>query len=152
VNEGISLLEEVVVKDPFDSQALECLVQILLETDRPQDALDVARRLLELSPEHEVALEAAGWAALRLGSFDAARISFDAALARSPHNPNYMLGHAAALAGLGRQEQAVEAFGRVLAMYPSALENSPYIRRFYDAATGSLQIGELHTIRPPLSS
>jgi tetratricopeptide (TPR) repeat protein len=84
------------------------------------DAASAEKRLLEAMRTPVAHLDTAlGWARLRLGRVEQAAADFEAAVARRPEDVSALAGASAALARLGRDEEAVGLLRRAAGLAPS---------------------------------
>lgn len=87
---------------------------------QPERALAGYRTAVERFPEHALAREALGRAALEEGEWDEALAHFDAALAADPAHPDVLLWSARAHLERGERERARTAFEGATQVHPQA--------------------------------
>jgi TolB-like protein/class 3 adenylate cyclase len=106
--------EQAVALDGNDAAALAGLADVLIRTDRPAEALESIERALRLDPHHPPDyLVTLGGALFGLERFEEALSAFERAIQRIPDNVVPRIYRAAALAFLGRIEEADDAIEAV---------------------------------------
>lgn len=113
-------LRRALALDP-DNPATHNRLGVLLKSERRfEEALECYRRGLELAPGDARLLNNRGLAALAAGHLVRALVDFDAALAADPEFGEARLNRCAALARLGRREEAETAIRGYLRQHPES--------------------------------
>ncbi len=106
--------EQAIALDGNDAAALAGLADALIKNDRPAEALESIERALRLDPHHPPDyLVTLGGALFGLERFEEALSAFERAIQRIPDNEITRIYRAAALALLGRIEEADDAIEAV---------------------------------------
>ncbi len=84
------------------------LSAVLLEMDQGQEALDLLKKAMDLSPDHPTVYTRLGETYLRLKEFKAAKEAFQESIQINPFNPNVHQGLAKAYEALGDREPALK--------------------------------------------
>jgi TolB-like protein/Tfp pilus assembly protein PilF len=85
----------------------------LLRAGRFQEALDAARRVVELNPHYDRAHATLGWACFKLGNTDAGIAELERAVTLSPNNWQWLAQYGQALGHAGRTGEARAVLARV---------------------------------------
>jgi tetratricopeptide (TPR) repeat protein len=112
--------------------ALAVLAAALVHSGFEGEALETAERLVALYPDTAEARGARGWVLLRCGEAVEALREFDLAAQLDPDDMLSVAHRAAALSDLGRDDEAIEAFGRVAASEPSLLSRDPQLKASFE--------------------
>jgi protein O-GlcNAc transferase len=101
-----------------DIEARHMIAVLLLQQDRPADALPLLEALLAEAPGHADVLTHHGLALQALGRGDEALADFDHALALKPDNAMTLLCRGNLLLDAGRPQDALVSYDRLLAIAP----------------------------------
>jgi len=120
-----SVLRGVVQKNPDSGPALEQLGQLLLDENRPQEAIELLKRASEddASPEIYGLL---GNAYAQSEKFAEAADAYRQAIEADPDNPDLRRGLAEALLSLHKYAESLEQYKKLAEMEPTSGEN--YVR------------------------
>jgi tetratricopeptide (TPR) repeat protein len=116
--EAIKLIDEALRRRPDFADALCMGGYMLSECGKPEPALRFYRRALELDASLVVAQVNSGKVLFSAGRFAEALVSFEAATALAPGDPDAWCSRAGALRELGRLEESAEAARRALSLRP----------------------------------
>jgi len=106
IEPGLSDLEEVMARDPLETDLGHSLAKLLLDRKEFARATEVAYKLIDRAPNNPVFHNLVGAAALGLEDADAARAGFEAALAVDPTHMPAMINLARLDIRLGNAETA----------------------------------------------
>jgi protein O-GlcNAc transferase len=123
-DEALRVVEEVLVQDPSDAQALVVKSGTLLQLNRGEDALAAARLAIDAHPDKEESRGALAWALLKVGQPAEALSTFES-LQPSHHHVDVSAGRGAALSALGRHEEAMAIFDAIRRAEPDYFETRP---------------------------
>ncbi|HEV2301739.1 MAG TPA: tetratricopeptide repeat protein [Stellaceae bacterium] len=93
--------------------------ELLLRSDRLEEAAEIARRTANGHPGNEVAFRLLSEAEMRLGDEAGALAAIDRALALAGGKVEYQLHRGHLLCRLGRWDEAIESFGEALSIEPA---------------------------------
>ncbi len=110
-----------------DYAALLMCVNCLTATNRLSEARRYAARAREIYPEEAQAYFATGVVALREGRYAEANSNFTVYQEKLPGNPNTLLFKGISLEGLGRRNEAAEAYNAYLQISPQG-DAAVYVR------------------------
>lgn len=111
-------LRQALAARPADVELMHRLANLLVQQQRPVEAVEALRRVLQLDRHHEVALLQLGGLLMEMEQFGLARSCFQRVLTREPD-------HSAALFGLGQCQEALGEPEAALATYGRGLELTP---------------------------
>ena len=115
---ALELAERAVASQPKEAAAHATLGNLLLERERPRDAVAAWRTALALDPGHVNARFNLGGALRRLGEPEAAADEIRRLVERFPDDPDFRIALGDALLDSGRPREAMEAHERALALSP----------------------------------
>jgi predicted TPR repeat methyltransferase len=130
--DALPLLDQVLVQQPQDADALGHRGLALHQLQRPAEALLTFERLVQLAPERPEAWFHQAQSLQRLGRLDAALQSFDHCLSLQPGHGRAWSQRGHVLRALGRRSDAADSYARAL-----ALDDEVELNRYYLAAMGS---------------
>ena len=118
-----SLHARVLHSQPASPRAAFTLGMIRLQQGREQEAVDLFRRAIDNYPSFSAAWFEIGKIHLRGGRLAEAAAAFQQAEQINPYNPEMPMGRGDALAGLGRWQEAAEAYRAAAKLgYPGAAQ------------------------------
>ncbi|MFT5051586.1 MAG: tetratricopeptide (TPR) repeat protein, partial [Chlamydiales bacterium] len=106
------------VPGPFEVNAIEPLLDLLIDNGRLDQALSTATEALERRPALAVAHYGLGRVHVLRAEWDAARRALERAERAGPRDPRYAFGSAMALANLGQTDACLEALERAIELLP----------------------------------
>lgn len=112
--EGELALYNLLRAHPEFTPAYNDLAEINMRQGRPDEASQGLSMGLAISPTDPILLNNAGVCALMKGSFEEALAHFENALISAPREQRFQANAAAALALLGREEESLTAYKRIL--------------------------------------
>jgi predicted O-linked N-acetylglucosamine transferase (SPINDLY family) len=113
-------------RDPHDADAHRLLQEILTCANRLPEAIDAARRVVELSPHDAATHRRLAELLSRVGDAEAAVVVLEKSLQIEPGNARALNNLGNLLTGLARPQEAIEILTRALDLqpdYPAALIN-----------------------------
>jgi adenylate cyclase len=116
------LVSRALARDPNSAFAHAEKAGVLVDQERPEEAISEAERALSLDPTMAIAYLHMGEASIALGSFEKGLEFFDKAIRLSPHDPSLndmYAGKAWAYNESGHYDQAIEWGRRSIASNPS---------------------------------
>lgn len=116
--EAEALLRRALDAAPDHPDALFNLGNLLLDSGRPEAALERFVRLAAVRPNHAAAVVNGGVALHRLGRLEEAERAFARVLHRDPGNADAAFNRASVLEDQGRSTAALEAYRHLLAAHP----------------------------------
>jgi adenylate cyclase len=128
--EAIQLLEEAVKKDPLSPLLNHYLGEGYIITERYDDAIRQADKLLQLNPEMRITLEMKGYAIGLKGDWEGALEIFKEVHRLTGHPLKGVTALGYAYAKLGRREEAMECIHKMeqrLLQYPDTILNGDFI-------------------------
>lgn len=108
---------------PTHLRFMDKLGVALTQAGRPEEAIDLYNRLLELNPKFETGLNNRGFARLYVNDLEGAEADFKQALALSPDLEQAMANLASLYLNTNRQEEARPIVLKLVRLYP---ENAEY--------------------------
>jgi protein O-GlcNAc transferase len=121
--DAVARCDRALTLNPFLVDALLLRGNALRDLGRVPEALGMFDRALSINPNEPLAHYNRGLTlTLAWGSEQGALASFAKALALRPHDPDFLIGHARALAALLRQDEALRSFDEALAIRPDDVE------------------------------
>jgi Flp pilus assembly protein TadD len=99
---------------PDDPKARAWLARLLRSAGRKEEAIDAARKVLDVAPDNAVALSALGITLLDLGRAEEALATFERAVGVAPREPDLWLGKGMAEQRLRKLPEAIASFERGL--------------------------------------
>jgi tetratricopeptide (TPR) repeat protein len=118
---------QVLQRDPKDAISLNNLAYILaVQEDNPKEALQLAERALMLAPRNAVIADTVGWTKYLLGDHAGAVKLLEQAAKALPRNVDVQFHAAAALAAVGRLQDAAAALKAAEALDPGIKERPDY--------------------------
>jgi tetratricopeptide (TPR) repeat protein len=124
----------VIAEDYRRADVLPLLAGLLGRLSRPLDALKAWDQLLEIEPDHIVALHEKGLTLHWLARTDEAIATLERSCALDPDNATALGNLAVVLADAGRNLEAIRYFRRALALQPDNLHLRHQVRRLGSAA------------------
>ncbi len=125
-DEGVLLLQQVVVASPNDPAAHNNLGNALRELGQHADAAASFEKAITLRPDFVDAWSNWGNALNDLCRFDAAVHAYDQALALQPRHANALNNRASALNSLRRYAEALRDYDQSIALQPQVAETYSY--------------------------
>lgn len=126
--DAVEELEHAITLYPQESELRRKLAAVYLALRQPDKALESAREAVALNPNNDKALEQTALALIRQYRLSDALACLEAALEALPIEPHYYYLKAFCLHYLNKQEEALEAISRAIALNPAYLA----YRRFRD--------------------
>ena len=141
--EAIHLLEAALQAKPADVVLQSALVSLLLGEDRDDEALHLARDMVQTDPSNALCHLSLGWVYIKLTLAEDALAAFEVAGDLAPKAPELKAGRACALTKLGRQREAMDLFNEIIAADPDFLERHEVTGRHFEECRAALR-GEGH--------
>jgi serine/threonine protein kinase/Flp pilus assembly protein TadD len=123
INEAASEYERILADSPNSTTAMNNLGMIYGQQGRYLEALPVLRRLLEIAPDADAAVNLAG-CYFHLERFEEAITSYNTALELNPHDPNAAHGLAETYESLGEPIQTRILYEKAIAEYDAVLSDT----------------------------
>lgn len=120
VEDAEAELREILREDPDDPFAHTALSHLLLDLDRPDEALESASTAIALAPDLSFGHVASADALLALGRFDDAEVAANQALRIDPEDADPWVALSRAFLGQKRFTEAVSAADRALSLEPDS--------------------------------
>jgi tetratricopeptide (TPR) repeat protein len=112
-----ALCREVLKKDPLDVSAIRMLATIGIKLGRYADAEKLLTRCLELAPDFHLARNDYANALSKQQQYEPALAEIEKLLVIEPDNPNHLMLKASVLVNIGKFQQAIDIYDRVLSQY-----------------------------------
>lgn len=116
--EGLNLLERCLELAPGFREARQHYALVLHRDQQSEAALVQLQTLLDDDPGNPGCRTLKAAILCRLGEYDAGIEMYDAILREYPHNPRVWMSHGHALKTAGRQDEAIAAYRRSIALDP----------------------------------
>ena len=120
VEDAEKAIRELLREDPGDPIAHAALSSLLLDLDRPSEALESASAAIALAPDLSVGHEARAWALVSLDRFEEAEDAANEAVRADPEDADPWIVLTSALVGQGRVADAISAADHALAIEPDS--------------------------------
>jgi tetratricopeptide (TPR) repeat protein len=133
LSDGIAHLERAVKLEPQSTEALRSLGQALMAADRSVEAERPLRAAAQGGDDTEAATTL-GFALARQRRHGAALDAFTQVLAREPDSPLALFGAGVALEELGKRDEALASYKRLLALKPPPGREIPGLAQVQDDA------------------
>jgi arylsulfatase A-like enzyme/Tfp pilus assembly protein PilF len=130
--QAIEVLEQAQGKFPTSVTILSRLMTFYLRAERLDKAISTGQSILSLVPRHFEALFLSGSAYATQGKWGEALRFYRQAIEIEPENKTLRHREAFALAALGRYPEALEAYGKLKAQYPSDAALDIEMSRIYE--------------------
>ena len=122
---AFELYERTLKTEPLNQEAMRGLAGLVGLLERSEPIARVVREIVAVYPDHAPAQSTLGFILLKRDFDPAAALPhFDSALALGANDADTIANRAIALQDLGRLEEAIDGYDRVLAMEP----RSPHVR------------------------
>lgn len=121
--DAVARCDRALAINPFLVDALVLRGNALRDLGRLPEAMEMFDRALSINPNEPLAHYNRGLTLTSAwGSEQGALASLEKALALQPRNPDFLIGHARALAALLRQDEALRSFEEALAIRPGDVD------------------------------
>lgn len=114
--------EQVLAQQPNDADALHLLGDIALQTNNPQDAVELFNRAINSNPQQATFYTNRGLALHALERWDEAADSYDRAIAIKPDYASAYINRGNTLQVLGRWDEAIDSYSCAIALKPDFAE------------------------------
>lgn len=138
VADGLHTLEGALAIDPSNIAVRTSLSSLLVGEGRAQEAIEVALETVRLHVDNWQAHAALGWAYFQADLPQAGLAAFEIGVRLQPDVPETLAGYAACLSRLGRHDEAIEAFRRVLVADPDYLHRDEVAAQYFDTSKRSM--------------
>jgi tetratricopeptide (TPR) repeat protein len=133
--EAARLYRKALAIDPHFYDAQLDLGKVLVDLDETEEAIAVARKLIEGRPGDAHGYRLLGAASLARHALQEAKQAYEAAIKLDPEDYASYVGLATACAGLGQREQATQYRRKSEQVYGRARKGARSLRDAYDVAT-----------------
>ena len=128
--EAEEMYREILHREPENAQALHLMGILAAQMDRPEVAIDLIGRAVQLNPTDWQAYNNFGNVCLQMGRWDKAVEAYRAALQINPHSAVIYRNLASAIHGTGRVDEAAAALEQAVLLEPENVETQHRLALF----------------------